>query len=184
MMSRVSATLTNAEFRAAKRALRETLHAGKRPSPHELHDAAITAQAYGRSGVRPRPRLVPRRPIRRGWMRCGPATNRSARTSKSWRTGSAVIRSRDRPTRWLRSSMPCWQISKPRQTAGTPSAPNGARSSRVDRATSRHGRSAAWSGGSWGDASLRVAHLHRRASSAQRSPTRLVRRREPPTRRA
>ena len=45
VMSRFAATLTNAEFRAAKRALRETLHAGKRLSPHELRDAAITAQS-------------------------------------------------------------------------------------------------------------------------------------------
>lgn len=45
VMSRFAATLTNAEFRAAKRALRETLHAGKRLSPHELRDAAIAAQS-------------------------------------------------------------------------------------------------------------------------------------------
>jgi very-short-patch-repair endonuclease len=44
-MVRFSATLTNAEYRAAKKALREALQADKRLSPHALCDAAEVAQA-------------------------------------------------------------------------------------------------------------------------------------------
>ena len=43
--SRMSAALTNAKYRAAKKALREKLRSGKRLSPHELHDAATRAEA-------------------------------------------------------------------------------------------------------------------------------------------
>jgi very-short-patch-repair endonuclease/DNA polymerase III delta prime subunit len=45
LMSRMSATLTSAEYRAAKRALREALRAGARPSARELHDGVAAAQA-------------------------------------------------------------------------------------------------------------------------------------------
>ena len=42
-VARFSATLTNAEYRAAKKALGEALRDGKRLSPHELRDAAVAA---------------------------------------------------------------------------------------------------------------------------------------------
>jgi very-short-patch-repair endonuclease len=44
-MSRFFATLINAKYRAAKKALRDTLRPGKRLSPHGLRDAAAHAQS-------------------------------------------------------------------------------------------------------------------------------------------
>ncbi|MEX2447245.1 MAG: AAA domain-containing protein [Solirubrobacterales bacterium] len=43
--SRFTASLTNAKYRAAKRALREALRAGQSRSAHELHETACYAQA-------------------------------------------------------------------------------------------------------------------------------------------
>jgi very-short-patch-repair endonuclease/DNA polymerase III delta prime subunit len=43
-MARFSATLTNSEYRSAKKMLREALRDGTRLTPHELREAAVTAK--------------------------------------------------------------------------------------------------------------------------------------------
>ena len=90
VISRISATLTNAEYRAAKMALRQTMRAGNRPSAHELHDAALAAQAtrhqWGSTAAAPGSALP--HPTRLHALRT--AMNRSGRTSRASRDASAA----------------------------------------------------------------------------------------------